>query len=53
MTKKIEKIVAELEGKLTIDNIINSRYNEQNFHMQKEALLHEKGLDKNRRKKRN
>lgn len=42
---KVKTIAESLENKINYENLLNSKYNEQNFHMQKELLKHQKGLD--------
>jgi hypothetical protein len=45
--KNSVKDIAEiLEKKLDSDNMLNTKYSSQNYHMQKEILRHEKGMDK-------
>ena len=43
---RVREMAESLESAIDHDNLLNSRYNEQNFHMQKELLKHQKGLDK-------
>lgn len=43
----VKKLAKSLEEKLNSNNILNLKYGEQNFYMQKEMLKHAQGTDKN------
>lgn len=42
----VKRLAEKLEKKLGKDNILNVKYVDQNFHMQKESMRHERKLDR-------